>query len=819
MIGLHDAFCLYGRPTGYTWNPRDPVSLMFSYPVGPAKNNLFMEREEAESVDPREDRGSEVRQKFKEILIRKLYGQGGAPANISPMSSPAVNGMFNTGDTPPSLPPIASVAEEPTQQQQQSQAPQLQQNVDSSSGFQLPPFSFDNTSQPAPVAGPPTSGQGRTSLTPITERSKELSEGHAGSLQEHTVSPPSGSGSGGGSLTRNVTTSPIQEEGLGGPVMDSPTGGAKSYDETRLMQSVSPPIPLQPARKFSQESASSSGVRLVSPTRMVNSPLLDESRRVGSPSSDPTDVRVPTSSVQSPASEQAPSISSQMRFSPKPAPSTPPPNPSITMVAQPHQSPNSPVSERSRTSVLSSPFSQDEMGGISMSLERDRPPAPPSKSPLVRPSMTMSPQQSSSTSNSSWQQPTSRSSPPRQQPEYVFNEDGALYYINQNHQDSSHTVTLPARPSQSGTADSEESDDDHSMLTNPMSIADTLQSPTQHRPLPSSPPNLAQNSAAGDAPPRRQQTPMGFEHLQGQGRSGSPGADSGSAVSAGEAAGHLAPRTALGRKPSGARALPPTGTNRRFESSTSLNATPEEQPQQPSYQQPQLPSRSNAQMSSPYADDDTVDALAALSFLEQNENNTVAPSAPTQRNGQSAEHPLPAPPTIMEPEERAPSPQATQYKSSFAPSKQAAERKARSQAQQAAHEAVLHKPGRPNGKQRTKPREGGWESSEDEEEEEEEEDEDGDEEDEDRPRGASASRSSHGPSIAAPVGRNPAIQQQMRGLSPSNSGLDHRDQYAQNQQYQQRPLRTLPQIPRGRSPGGEFSLRFIRNARYFLTHS
>lgn len=36
--GLHDAFGLYGRPNGYSWNPRDPNSLMFAYPIGPRKD-------------------------------------------------------------------------------------------------------------------------------------------------------------------------------------------------------------------------------------------------------------------------------------------------------------------------------------------------------------------------------------------------------------------------------------------------------------------------------------------------------------------------------------------------------------------------------------------------------------------------------------------------------------------------------------------------------------------------------------------------------------------------------------------------------------
>ena len=38
MIALHDAFELYGRPEQWTWDPRDTISLMFAYPVGPNKD-------------------------------------------------------------------------------------------------------------------------------------------------------------------------------------------------------------------------------------------------------------------------------------------------------------------------------------------------------------------------------------------------------------------------------------------------------------------------------------------------------------------------------------------------------------------------------------------------------------------------------------------------------------------------------------------------------------------------------------------------------------------------------------------------------------
>lgn len=37
-VALHDAFNLYGRPEAWTWDPLDPISLMFGYPVGPLRD-------------------------------------------------------------------------------------------------------------------------------------------------------------------------------------------------------------------------------------------------------------------------------------------------------------------------------------------------------------------------------------------------------------------------------------------------------------------------------------------------------------------------------------------------------------------------------------------------------------------------------------------------------------------------------------------------------------------------------------------------------------------------------------------------------------
>ena len=38
LSALHDAFELYGRPEAWDWDPRNPVSLMFAYPVGHNKS-------------------------------------------------------------------------------------------------------------------------------------------------------------------------------------------------------------------------------------------------------------------------------------------------------------------------------------------------------------------------------------------------------------------------------------------------------------------------------------------------------------------------------------------------------------------------------------------------------------------------------------------------------------------------------------------------------------------------------------------------------------------------------------------------------------
>jgi len=123
--------------------------------------------------------------------------------------------------------------------------------------------------------------------------------------------------------------------------------------------------------------------------------------------------------------------------------------------------------------------------------------------------------------------------------------------------------------------------------------------------------------------------------------------------------------------------------------------------------------------------DDTADALAALSFLERQEEPPPQPVASKQLVS-SSQGSMDESPT--------PSTEGQQYKSTFAPSRQAAERKAKALAQQEANYAATHKPGKPKGGAKGKRKDrGAWaESSEEEEDEDEEDEDDGSDDDERR---------------------------------------------------------------------------------------
>jgi CCR4-NOT transcriptional complex subunit CAF120 len=285
------------------------------------------------------------------------------------------------------------------------------------------------------------------------------------------------------------------------------------------------------------------------------------------------------------------------------------------------------------------------------------------------------------------QPPIAQSSVSQEGSNNIIDEAGAIYYMqqlrdgNSNDQSQAHmSTTIP------------EQDDESSAYSHGSPIA---------YPSPKS---------GSRSPPLRQTTPMIFEP------------NSASAVSAMNlpTADRISPtlRSGLGRKPSGAREQATRSfiDGERVSSSPTTVTEEEEDPQSDDHSdnpmdQPQV-------LRSISSDDPNLDALAALSYLDTTIENPLTQANVEPLNVRSkAPSPPPAVPVIHEPE--------PQYKSSFAPSKQATERKAKVQAQQAAHHAATHMPGRVNGNKRKSRIAGAWnESSDDDDDEEEEEEED-----------------------------------------------------------------------------------------------
>ena len=727
--------------------------------------------------------------------------------------------------SPPSLPPIQTAAE---QRPQESQSPQN----GSSSGFQLPPLSFD-------LGGSSTGGSLQSGqLSPISERTDALSRRSTtataesrigqsqlsvslrgtpaqGPIQEESISPSSS----GINAVPNVPPASIPERN------GEPFEARTRYDQKQKgVEQSEQTLSNQPTQPFSIRSGNSGTDRIASPTNPTSPPMSPRSDSDASRYSQPerntsigsisnslaaSNYRNATSSQPPPTTILPLPTGGQPHGQPQPHQQTIPVSPQLT-AASVEQVPLSPASHVSHSTVLSSPFS------VFKNVNKDQPPLPPAKEP------SQGYAQGQERNGPSGWEPHYKQK--RTETDYVFDEPGALYLMQEHQKEAAlrGPSGLAARSSQNEDEDDRHSEiSEHSRLTNPMSMMESINQPLPDpsqspASIPQSSPEQTRLPAVPTSPVPRRQTPMGFELI-----SGAVGAPSSSASGVGSVrSGRSQDSTQvtsenqfqnqnqtqapsqnrpLGRRPSGARAPQPhtqSGAGKRF---VPTDSQLEEHPSVPS---------DFSTMPESHIDDGTVDALAALSFLEQEETSTGAHSTvPTrarstdEQNASTTSESTPVPPQINEPEDRAPSPPSgnKQYRSSFAPSKQAAERKARSQAQQAAHDDVLHKPGRPNGKQRAQvhQREGGWESSEEEEEEEDDDEDDEEAGSDDRPRLPSVP-GSRSQSNSSPVGRNTMYQQNTRGLSPAGSVSDLRDPQSQ------RGMRTLPQIPqRGRSPGGK----------------
>lgn len=75
IIAFMDAFRLYGRPEHFVWDPRNPVSPFFAYPIGPYKNHLFLDRALTEYLDISVEDHLQSRQMLHDVMAARMRGE------------------------------------------------------------------------------------------------------------------------------------------------------------------------------------------------------------------------------------------------------------------------------------------------------------------------------------------------------------------------------------------------------------------------------------------------------------------------------------------------------------------------------------------------------------------------------------------------------------------------------------------------------------------------------------------------------------------------------------------------------------------------
>ncbi|KAF9804479.1 hypothetical protein IEO21_09380 [Rhodonia placenta] len=267
--------------------------------------------------------------------------------------------------------------------------------------------------------------------------------------------------------------------------------------------------------------------------------------------------------------------------------------------------------------------------------------------------------------------PTRPPQSPRSDSDDLSHSAGAMYYMQQMDQEKRHVATgyqrhPPPPVSKSQSEDEETSSDDSHLYAPPPRMT-------------ASPMNVRHTS-----PPR---PPASDRPLTSRRDTNRSVASSRSNLTASESAtSATTSRSAMGRKPSGARAAPaskmPTRTRQSFtpdRSPQDLDEVDGEDDMVDLRDDPPAVARAREALEDPNAD-----ALAALTFLEQGEGTDVASQPnPSSPPAGSSSPPIPQ---VVEPPSS--SSKSREYRSSFAPSRQAAERKAKAQAQQAAQQAA-----------------------------------------------------------------------------------------------------------------------------------
>lgn len=765
VVGLHDAFELYGRPEAWTWDPRDPVSLMFGYPVGPQKDNLFLEREIVEGMDPRDDRTSAIRSSMKSLLQTHLKP---AVQVVQPRSPPR-----DMTASPPVLPPIAGTS--------QTSSPPGQQ--DGSLGPQLPPLSFGNNASAAraiPSRDRP--------LTPITERSSIMTHARTLSMDGPSMLSPN-------HASYQSATSPEEEQQLQPPSGQSGAGpipgpsnsdGSSSIPTSAAGDSTSTSAPILD-KPMSHSPPPGSNTLLAHPQ---NGNVMDASSTmttissagIGTQSSiNSMNQGISSTSLATSASPESPKVQGRTSFDIY----SPPTSLSVTSLApvsvqgksspaplgpgpaQPF--PNFLLEEaRSKTQDSTSTKSAADVTSLEPVSDADQKPTSPNLPSGNWEQANVNLRPPPPTSN------TARSSP-TDEPNDFINEAGALYYMQQSDSVASGSGVRLQRTMQPPPDDDETSPDE----------SDT-------------PPNNTGMSMRGAVDGRLPRTAVAFNGARPNINTGTTAANEHSPpkvmgptkAQSGTPIGRLSPtRSGLGRKPSGARAQ--SATTRPYNGAESISS------QTLTETDENMPSSHKRQTSELAYDDPAGEAYAALTYLDLTDadvgtESSTVPLSPKieplhvkhaeRASNSSPQQPGPATGDAMP------------YKSSFAPTNKAAERKLKAQAQQAAAHAATHRPGRANGKRKMK-NAGAWESSEEEDEEEEEEEEDDDmDSDGQKPmarglqshQGLSSSANSLRPQIQT---TQPGPNDYFQDVPPTPSHL--------------RPARNLP-VPPNRGQTGDF---------------
>ncbi|TFK70340.1 hypothetical protein BDN72DRAFT_877898 [Pluteus cervinus] len=672
IIALHDAFELYGRPDSWTWDPRDPASLMFGYPVGPHKDLLFLDRELAETHDPRDERTSSIRSRLLNILLERMRAGAVGPLTASPTTpDPDNQPAPATGNT--------------------------------TNGPQLPPLSFGNTTTPNPPDKP---------LTPITERSSIHTNIRGGSGD--ALQSPRGSIAQNGPppvleepptvLNRLVSSSPTPADSdfarpqqssqvLNQQPTRSPQPTSPTLQPIRLVQPVetqTPPaaLPVRNPARTSSGSNSQLGVNASgSPTQTTHSPTLQ------SPLSPVGPLKNPYSAEPSPThTASSPAVSRGNTYALDTAPSSS--FGASTQAVQPSTPPSGLQGQPPRRPPSDDPHALlNEPGALYyMQFEGLGPIQPRSGPPPEN--------QEDSTSGSD-------SSSPR--PDHPSTVIGTAKLGNG--QNGTFVSTSPGLKQGSPMGYSIPG-------TNVMPTPATSDYQHHSTPAPAASPSINSIGSSSSVdrlnPVRPGLNPLG----QGLGRKPS---------------GARAPPTRTltidGSSYAPHPQHPPIPDESAMENALQQQHQQNSRSPSPSNLPYTATEDANLDALAALTYLDVNDPEEASSHVERGEPQIAAPQPQA-----SANLSMPPPPPIPgeSPVGQVQSlQQQQQYKSSFAPSKQAAERKAKAQAQQAAHHAAVHKPGRTGGRRKNKAAGGAWESSD--EEEEEEDDEDDDEADSDTP--------------------------------------------------------------------------------------